>query len=68
MELGLETALRTAATAIIVALFGSLTFNSTIASSARVFVGTIGFPLFALFAMHTIAQVGPSQPRTHYWR
>jgi hypothetical protein len=55
VELVLTAAVRVAATTMIAILFGSIAFNPTSVSSARVFVGTIGFLLFAMFAVQTIA-------------
>lgn len=55
VELVVTAAVRTAATTVILVLFGSIVFNSTIPSSARVFVGTMGVLLLAVFVMHTIA-------------
>lgn len=56
-ELALETALRVAATAIIAVLFGSLVFNAQLNSGLRVFLATMGLPMFALFLVHTWACV-----------
>jgi hypothetical protein len=55
VELVMTAAVRVAATTVIAILFGGIAFNSAIASNARVFVGTIGVLLFAMFAVHTIA-------------
>jgi hypothetical protein len=64
-ELGVETALRTATTAIIGALFGSLAAHAGIAPSVRVVVGTIGMLMFVLFLAHTLDCVREIWRRYH---
>jgi hypothetical protein len=52
-ELFVEMGLRLAATTIIALLFGALVAKPEIDAGQRIFVATIGVPLFALFALHT---------------